>query len=1139
VLTTNCLQSQNELNNSQLHQISLDRDTILFSEGFIIPSSLQVIPDDCLKSVNLEILNKSLIISSLENKCKERDSIWVLFRSFPKLLEQKFCLIDSSSIINNDRVINIAADLGQNRGNQGDIIGSPGMDYRGSFSRGLSVGNNQDLVLNSNFDMTLQGDLGGGLKIKGVISDDNIPIQAEGNTQQLREFDKVFIELSKNQTYMRAGDYTLSEQDRYFTRYLKKLQGATLGHETKWREKRINSQASYAVSRGKFARQVLQVQDGNQGPYKLTGSAGERFLIVLSGTEKVYSDGKLLERGEQYDYVIDYNTAEVEFTFKQIINQFSRIIVEYEYTDQNFLRTVYAGDASAHGKNYSIGMNLYSEQDNTNVSGFAALDSTRIEILRQGGDDPTESVISGIFIPEEGDLDAVNYTLEVDAANGLQFLAYSEEKTSATVSAVFSEVDPLTGHYIIDEEIAINQRVYKYVGLNQGNYLPQIQLPTPTQKQLLNLYSELRTEKLGDLGAEIALSRSDLNRFSDIDNEDNDGIGITLNHRISKKLKSKSNWLIEAYTFAEYAGKNFKALNFYRAAEFNRIWSLDDIQESAEELLASFQLKTTFKNKLKWDYNFKHFTQKERYLGNKQSTSLSYEDSNWFLKGAVDYLKANSTLLQSDFLIPSLEIKNKTGEDGWSYGGYYNKESNTRLIKMNFLLNERSMEFERMGVFAGRQINKKLSSEIQYNRRIDWGIKEDKTAFTAASETDEYKLKIGWQAKEWTYLDLNATYRDFKVINPSVLNATSNKGFFGRMNQGFLFLNKGLKTESLIETGSGQEPKQEFKYLMVQQGEGSYIWNDYNQDSIQQVNEFEIAPFGDLGNFERFVVFNNEFIRTSKTEFKQLIDFRPSKFIDEKKKKLLWLTKLYWRTRFHVIKKTAGTSNSFIDVIDLSVNGPDIVSFIKNYDHTLFLNQGSSVFNGELSLRNNHTKVVLISGFEERQKESIFGRVRYNIKKVVDLSFEAEQGTRLSAAENYEAKNFIIDFYRWKPKIVWRASQSFRTSFAYQYGVQQSRDGEASTINQELSTDITWRRSNKSNLTAQLNYILNDFEGPSGTPIELDMLQGLKTGNNWLWSLNYTQRIAKSIDANFSYRGRQSDGSKTVHTLSAQMKILF
>lgn len=1114
-------------------------DTILYSEGYIIPSSLTTIPGNLLQNLKVEILNKSLIIKPLVNNNEGLDSIWVLFRTFPGLLEQKFCLIDSSAMLTNDKVINIAADLGQNNRKQQEIIDSPGMDYRGSFSRGLSVGNNQDLVLNSNFDMTLQGDLGGGLKIKGVISDDNIPIQAEGNTQQLREFDKVFIELSKDKTFMRAGDYTLSQKDRYFTRYLKKLQGATIGHESAWKNQRVNSQASYAVSRGKFARQVLEVQDGNQGPYKLTGNAGERFLIVLSGTEKVYSDGKLLERGEQYDYVIDYNSAEIEFTFNQIINQFSRIIVEYEYTDQDFLRTVYAGDAGVHGKNHSIGFNLYSEQDNTNVSGFAALDSTRLEILRQSGDDPTESVISGIFIPEEDDIDAVNYTIETDAENGFQFLAYSEEKTTSSVSAIFSEVEALTGHYIIDEEIAINQRVYKYVGLNQGNYLPQVQLATPTQRQLLNFYGEIRSEKAGNLGAEVALSRTDLNRFSEIDNEDNEGLGLTLNHSFSKKLKSKPNWLLETYTFIEYAAKNFNALNPYRAQEFNRIWSLDEIQESSSELLSSFQLKTSFKNNLKWEYVFKQFKQEEFYLGNKHQTTLSYENTNWLLKGGVDFLKANSTLLQSEFLIPSFEIKNKIAKDGWSYGGYYNKETNTRLINTNSLLNEKSMQFERMGIFAGRQINKKLTSEIQFNRRIDWGLMEDKSNFATASETDEYKLKLAWQAKEWTYIDLNTTYRDFNVVNSSVLQASSNKGFFGRINQGFLLLNKGLKTETLLETGSGQEPKQEFRYLMVQQGEGSYIWNDYNQDSIEQVNEFEIAPFGDLGNFERFVVFNNEFIRTSKTEFKQLIDFKPEKFISDKKKRIQWLTKFYWRTRYHVIKKTEGTSNNFLDVIDLSVEGSDIVSFINNYDHTLFINQGSSVVNGEISLRNNHTKVVLISGFEERQKESIFGRMRYNIKKIIDLSFEAEKGLRLSAAENYEAKNFIIDFYRWKPKIVWRASQNFRTSFAYQYGVQESQDLTATTVNQELISDVTWRRGNKSNLTAQVSYILNDFEGVSGSPIELDMLQGLKTGNNWLWSLNYTQRIAKSIDANFSYRGRQSDGSKTVHTLSAQMKILF
>jgi len=1130
---------QNELSN--LYQIKLSslKDTLIITEGPIIVNSVKISPATCLVEKSLKIGTNSLKFSPQPSCEAGNDSILLSFRLFSNVLEQKYCLIDSSKIEMNDRVIDIAYDLGRGYNDKEAIIASKKMDYRGSFSRGLAVGNSQDLVLNSNFDMTLQGDLGGGLEIKGVISDDNIPIQAEGNTQQLREFDKVYIELSKDRSFLKAGDYVLKEDELYFSRYFKKLQGASLGHSSQIGEKEIAGDVSYAVSRGKFARQSLNVTEGNQGPYKLTGNDGERFLVVLSGTERVYSDGKLLKRGEQYDYIIDYNSAEVEFTINHIINQFSRIIVEYEYTDQNFLRTLYAGEVGVFEENWDFGVNFYSEQDNTSIAGFAELDSTRLDILSASGDDPNQSVISGIFIPDEDDVNAVFYNIKIDLSNNIQYLEYAEERELNSVGANFSEVEQNAGAYIIDEEIAINQRVYKYLGPNQGNYSPIIKLITPKQKQLINLFGNYKIGENSSIGAEMGISRNDINRFSDIDNGDNNGTAFLLKHQQNNPLSKGSNWKISTLFSAEYKQDNFVALNPYRAQEFSRIWSLDQSLEQYNELLGTASTKLSFKNKFELLYQFNHFSQFENYEGNKNFVSLKWDDKNWNILASTDLLNSESKLLNSRFYIPSFAINNKHGEDGWTYGAYYNKDQNKRVQLADNLVEDLSFQFERMGVFVGKRITEKLESEFAINRRNDWGILQDKSDFGLASNTLEYKLNLNWKQSNWSDLNINTTYRDLQITNPEITNADANASFFGRINYNLNLLNQGIRSETLYETGSGQEAKQEYRYLMVQQGEGSYIWNDYNVDSIQQVNEFEIAPFGDLGNFERFVVFNNEFIRTAKTEFRQLLDIRPSKFISPDNKNLKWLKILFWRSRYHLLKKTSGSNNRFSDSFNFSLDDMDIVTFGNNFDHTLFINQGSPTFNGELGLRNNQNRIVLISGFEERQRLSRFAKARYNIKKKVDISLEGEQGNSKSLAENYEAKNFNVSFYEITPKIVVRLNKSLRWSLSYSYLNQTNTTGPEIGTSKDFGGELTWRRLQKSNLNARMNFVINEFSGQRGSPVELEMLQGLTTGNNWVWSINYTQRIKKSIDASITYNGRKSGVNRTVHTFSAQMKILF
>jgi len=291
----------------------------------------------------------------------------------------------------------------------------------------------------------MTGDLGNNLFIRAAISDDNIPIQPEGNTQVLQEFDKVFIEIEKDRTKLIAGDYELGRPNSYFMNYYKKLKGFSASNlyssDKGWD---ISNRGSFAISRGKFKRLELQTQEGNQGPYRLEGENGDLFLQVLSGTEKVYADGQLLKRGDNYDYIIDYNRAEIRFTPNMIINANKRIIVEYEYATQNYLRSLYATSTTFTKKKIKVDLNFYNEQDSKTTTGNVELDSTDLNILNLSGDG--QSFKSGVFIPEEGDFTGlVKYTINNNV------LTYAPEATESAVSARFSNVGLGLGSYVIDD----------------------------------------------------------------------------------------------------------------------------------------------------------------------------------------------------------------------------------------------------------------------------------------------------------------------------------------------------------------------------------------------------------------------------------------------------------------------------------------------------------------------------------------------------------------------------------------------------------------------------------------------------------------------------------------------------------------
>ncbi len=78
-----------------------------------------------------------------------------------------------------------------------------------------------------------------------------------------------------------------------------------------------------------------------------------------------------------------------------------------------------------------------------------------------------------------------------------------------------------------------------------------------------------------------------------------------------------------------------------------------------------------------------------------------------------------------------------------------------------------------------------------------------------------------------------------------------------------------VQVNTAYETTSGTIAQQEFTYLEVDPGQGVYTWNDYNGNGIQELQEFEVAPFPDKATFVRVFLPNQVFVRTHQNKFSQ------------------------------------------------------------------------------------------------------------------------------------------------------------------------------------------------------------------------------------------------------------------------------
>lgn len=1036
------------------------------------------------------------------------------------------------------------------------------LNTAGNLSRGIGFGNRQDIVVNSNLNLQLSGQLSEEVKVNAVISDESNPIQPEGNTQQLQDFDQVYIQLEGPSTLVTMGDFLMTSHNLdYFTKYYKKSRGLQVDHTLKTNDHgSVKLHTDLALARGRFSRNVINGIEGNRGPYRLSGSNNEIFIIIISGTERVYLDGQQLIRGEENDYVINYNSGEITFTPNVLITQYSRIVVEFQYSDRNYARSVLTGSAIWENKGWSTYARAYGELDLKNqpfqqsLDGFDSLSGqSSIDILSQAGDNTDLAVIERIRPRQEFVSNRILYTRRFVAG---QFIYEYAEKPIADTTyyeVSFTEVGTGNGSYQPLSANA-NGRVYQYVGPGQGSFEPIEQLVPPKSYQLYTLGQQ---RDLGNtwIGWEMAASRNDENVFSLLDDNNNVGLGGHFFWKSKPDTSSKQTekWKWTTDNKVEWKQANFQFVERYRPVEFSRKWvrTIENPQTEevpTRELIAMMKVDGTRKDGLHLLYDLDLYHGEERFNGISSGARIQQNTKKyrWFAdaEGMLSNILADTIAHQNQFYRGGALLARRF--DNVELGVEGSLENSLFSLQNTDSVGSLSYQFTNWGAFASRKKDQNEWS-VKYGERLDYRPGTDSNGFGLLKSTlgknIEGRLSQGFLGSN--RFSVSGIYRQFESLNANLNPSQDEDVLQGRTELNLQLLKRAIRSKTFYEIANGQEQRREFQYLEVQPGNGVYVWNDYDSNQVQTLDEFEVASDLDQlrANYIRVFVPVQGFIQSRSNQFAQSVQLNPKLLLRKTNNRILrWISKLSTASTIRFQQKVI-EPNLLVALNPFSVPLSDtsLLSSLRLNRHSLFINRSGSVFGGEVTRIENGAKTFLTAGFDSRDNLEYRYKARLNLWKVVTISATISHGEKTYSSAFNELRNYQYTFRRYEPEVNIQPSRENRiTLTATRFEADNAIEFGGEVLRQ-WNVGGGWRYGLTGNglIRFDYRYVMNQYNGDPGSTLAYELMNGLINGNNHTWGVNIQRNLSKGIQIGVSYEGRKSPNVPTVHIGRAQARYLF
>jgi hypothetical protein len=979
----------------------------------------------------------------------------------------------------------------------------------GSKTVGASAGTGRGLGIEQSLKVSIAGKIAEDLEVSAFLTDDDLRVQPEGNTEELRHLEKVYVQVKSRHSEVQLGDFTTGLDWSSFSFFQRELRGATarlaLGDRVLL--------AGGGLAKGRFKSVTFFGREGVQGPYELLSARRFNSVVILPGSETVYFDGRVLGRGAENGYTIDYNRGTLTFTERVPVTDDSEIVVDFQVGEDNYERTSLVGGIISPVLSPHIELRAlyFREADDSGKPVAGELSEEDREALAAAGDDPSLAFTSGVHEVAEGEGDYVLVPADT-VPEHFEFI-----ESGGNYRLDFHEVGSGKGDYAPDGFSTRGQVKFGYVGEGMGDYVIGRSLALPERKQLISL--DLRAER-GWLfaRAEGNLSLHDKNALSARDDGDNIGSAVKVEGGL-KGIRTLGSKLSLIGTFSTLDDR-FAPPDKPRRSYFYRNWNLDDVPLEGKERIGGFSIALEGERRWGLRGGFEHLSRDtltaqkseiEATLGDFAERGLSFraldsragsERNRRFFRGEGSFSLWH--------LVPTASYESER------YRSYISAAQDTGRYYRQGAVGVRSKE---TGPFSG---------SLVFSRRLTDRLSGDGAKWLDARENDEIRVATSY-SRAGRVVDLLFTHR--KTTDEQTGVSSTND--LARVRFRDTWESIGLAHDVSYRITSGEERRREKTVIYVGENQGDY--DSEGREVGQKRGDYMILY---LPGEE------SEPMRTVELSWRLSIG-SGVRGLRSGSGDAGWLGRLRRNVSSDNIFSVVEQSRTD-DALGLYTLSP---STLQRDDVTLY---GVIKLRSEWNLLNNVKKANLrliytredeednrsLGIQAERFRRSVVARTEVVPLASLTISLEGGTGLRLRQSAALFEQDYRVESIFASHTLNYRLRPSTRLTL--ELGLEKRRDeiSSAEQISYKAAPSLTASVGKEINLTSFVRFTYTDSRADEGKPLFF-----LEEGWRQDWSIIGNYRITKRVSFGMNYTGRREKGFlgevETIHDFKLESRAYF